>query len=355
MIPNVPAWLAALGIKEGEYFIDSKLRARRAMKSACFSGPARIHIYLGLATMGFHQELAVRLEAGKQVPVQPADVCAATGLSRKHFREWMNCLEAHGLAKCEGWTKGRVKLYAYAVPRDVDPRKIVPRAGTIFDGCPPDLASSLNHFRIRFSDGFVPDAGTIEELERLARVAKEAESSLRAYANGLRARNAYKEERKERNIERKEAGRQADVKVESGLPACPPSVPQNNQETPQTTRGDQILQLPAVQKLQHKLSDTIGPKLLQEIVTQLGAAPLEDLNKRVGLKMEGTKSLARLPSIASDVRKFHESKAVNQDAEPKVLAEQQARFIAETKAGWDRIPESDRQLLCEVYPEVDWG
>src|SRR5215471_3424483 len=98
--------MAALRVKEGEWFIDSKLRARRAMKSACFSGPARIHIYLGLATMGFQQELAVKMEAGKRVPVQPSDICAATGISRKHFRDHMACLEACGLAKMEGSTKG---------------------------------------------------------------------------------------------------------------------------------------------------------------------------------------------------------------------------------------------------------
>jgi hypothetical protein len=163
------------------------------------------------------------------------------------------------------------------------------------------------------------------------------------------------------NSKNEGAGRQAeDVTVEASLPACLPN-PQSNREhkTPQTATGEQILRLPSVQKLQHKLSDTLGPKLLKEIVTQLGDGALEDFDKRLLLKMESTKSLARLPSIAADVRRSHELRAIDQRREAESATrqrqEEQSRFIAETKAQWDRIPESDRQLLREVYPEINWG
>jgi hypothetical protein len=201
--PKVPDWLTALGIKEGEYFTDSKLRAKRAMRSPCFSGPARIHIYLGLATMAFQQELAVKMEAGKRVPVQPADVCEATGIDRRHFRQYMDCLESQGLAKTEGWTKGRFKLYAYAVPRALPSTDDVTARVTLFAGCSPELDHLLRHYRIHLPANFVPDPVTIAELERLARVTKEAEMSLRAYAKCHQNGSAYKEEiNGEKHIER---------------------------------------------------------------------------------------------------------------------------------------------------------
>ena len=71
---HVPEWLAVLGIKPGEYFTDSKLRWKRAMKARCFSPAGRIYACLALHTAGFQQELAVKMESGKKVPLRPADV-----------------------------------------------------------------------------------------------------------------------------------------------------------------------------------------------------------------------------------------------------------------------------------------
>src|SRR5437867_12035088 len=113
---GVPAWLARLGVKNGGYFIDSKARAKRAMTSNGSSPAARIHICLGLATMGYQQELAVKMENGRRVPLTPADICAATGVRRQNFRRHMIELEVYGLAECRGSTKGRVEIYAWAVP-----------------------------------------------------------------------------------------------------------------------------------------------------------------------------------------------------------------------------------------------
>ena len=74
---SVPPWLDELGVKSGGYFIDSKARGKRAMTSKMFSPAARIHICIGLATMGFQQELAVKMKNGKRLPLTPADICAA--------------------------------------------------------------------------------------------------------------------------------------------------------------------------------------------------------------------------------------------------------------------------------------
>src|SRR5262249_13140202 len=98
--PNgkVPAWLAELGIKEGEYFTGSKLRAKRAMRSKCFSPAARVHICLGLHTEGYQQELAVKMEAGKRVPLGTSDLARLTGLHRQNIRPALLELKACGLA-----------------------------------------------------------------------------------------------------------------------------------------------------------------------------------------------------------------------------------------------------------------
>jgi hypothetical protein len=196
------------------------------MTSNGFSPPARIHICLGLATMGYQQELAVKMEGGKRVPLTPVDICAATGIRRENFRRHMAELEGCGLAECKGSTKGRVEIYAWAVPRTVDVKKIVIARDDNFSWCPSDLTPILKHYRIRFPDDFVIARDDISELERLARMTIQAESSLRAYAHGLRARGRpNNEERNGRNIGKNGGaiGRQvAPVPPETGEPTYPP-------------------------------------------------------------------------------------------------------------------------------------
>jgi hypothetical protein len=185
---KVPVWMAALGVKEGGWFIDSKVRAKRAMTSKCFSPAARIHICLGLATMGFQRELAVKMVGGKIVPKTPADVCAETHIKRENFRRHMAELEAIGLGECRGSTKGHVELYSWLVPRPPDVEKIVIAREGNFSGYPPDLVPLLRHYRIRLPEANVIARDEVLELQRRARATIEAERSLRAYANGLQAR-----------------------------------------------------------------------------------------------------------------------------------------------------------------------
>lgn len=240
---GVPQWLADLGIKPGEFYIDSKLKLRRMMKSRCFSGPARIYACLCLHSAGFKQELAVKKEAGKEVPLQPSDVCSLTGVGKKHFREHMNCLEASGLAKCEGLTKDRVLLYCYAVPRPVDVPKMVPRDGTIFEGFPPEVISLLKRYRVKFDPAMVPRDGTIfEKLQQLAQAYKEIGSSLRECLNGPSAKPPLnKDERKTLEIDKTEerGGRKTTSSVEEpeqprSSPPSPPAVIPKPQPEPVT-------------------------------------------------------------------------------------------------------------------------
>src|SRR4030095_17027018 len=94
--PKVPDWLAALGIKEGEYLTTSKLREQRASKARCISEAGRVHACLGLHTMGCQQQLAVKMAAGKRVWLSPADVAAETGVRRDHVMRAMAQLKDWG-------------------------------------------------------------------------------------------------------------------------------------------------------------------------------------------------------------------------------------------------------------------
>jgi len=267
---GVPPWLAALGIKNGGYFVDSKHRTRRVIESKIFSPGARIHSLLSLATMAFHQELAVKLKGGKRVPLTPADVCAATGIRREHFRRHMAELDAQGLAKCVGSTKGHVLIYAWAVPRDVQKEKIVTAVGDKFkivceDGGPvsESLMPTLRHFRIRVGSGEVMmPRGDLVELDRLARVTKDAELSLRAYADSYRARLPHiRKKETERNLETNE---QTD-RLSTQIKACAAA--------PQPVRS--IVLSPIQQQLKSLLTTRY------DLPTPLEGKPLDELTEYI--------------------------------------------------------------------------
>src|SRR4030095_11475 len=213
---KVPDWLAALGIKEGEYLTTSKLREQRASKARCISEAGGVHACLGLHTMGYQQQLAVKMAAGKRVPLAPADVAAEVGIRRDKVMRAMAQLKAWGLADWDGSTKGDVKLYAWAVPRPVSGGgNIVPKSGYNID-LPPFVLSLLKRYKIRLAADFVPARGYITAVEEAARAAQEGAQAaqeapivLKRVLNCTHAREElypnsgciYKEERNERNIE----------------------------------------------------------------------------------------------------------------------------------------------------------
>lgn len=275
---RVPEWLAALGIKEGEYFVDSKLRWKRAMRSKCFSNEARVYACLSLHTMGFQQELAVKMEAGKKVPLTPTDIASETGLPRKHIREDILTLKRAGLADIKGSTKGAVEIYAWASPRpeiegedEGEGNVNCPLARGQYS--PPEWLNSLyKRFRINVPEGFVPSRGYIEAAEAAARGFKEAETLLiqalkategdnleaeeldapetrdsrgdkeaemvpsRALKGPLAPERIYKEERNEINIERNGdvVGRQVGLAAAPEQPTDLPTIPSPVEIIPET-------------------------------------------------------------------------------------------------------------------------
>lgn len=195
------------GIKDGEWYIESKPSVRRAATNRFISPAGRMYAFLSLATAGYQSELALKMEAGQKVPLTPGDVCAATGIRREHFRRHMDELEAYGLAECIGNTKGRIEIYRWLVPREVSKEKIVAARGDNLtvacdDGEPvaAELIAALKRYRIRGS--FVAARGDIVEIERMALATKEAELSLRTRVEGCRARPASEPAIRKKGTER---------------------------------------------------------------------------------------------------------------------------------------------------------
>lgn len=186
---EIAPWLAARGIRIGDYGPLTKGLAARAMrKGSCFDGPARLFFCLWLHTFPYKSELAVKKRDGISVPLRAAEIFEQTGIDRRHLRSYMSCLEAQGFGKAEGWTKGQIRLYLWLQPRPAAESGIVTRAVTIFEGYPPDLVRLLTHYRIRIPNTVVTSAVTIETLAEAARGAYEAEKRLRAVAKQVCAR-----------------------------------------------------------------------------------------------------------------------------------------------------------------------
>jgi hypothetical protein len=200
---KVPTWLVELGVREGQYFIDSKLRAKRAMQSRCFSRAARVHICLGLHTMGFQQQLAIKLVAGERVPIGTSDIAHETGLHKQNVRPALRELRAAGLADVKGSTKGRLEIFAWAVPRPALPQNGNSR-NYHFDGAPPELQALLSRYKISLPHGFVLSREYLDAVEDAARKCQNAEMVLKSALKGNRASEpSNKEERNETNVARK--------------------------------------------------------------------------------------------------------------------------------------------------------
>ena len=195
------------------------------MQSKSMAPVARMFICLGLATMGFQQELAVTMKNGKRVLLRPVDVCTQIGIRREHFRRYMAELESLGLAECRGAKKGEIEIYAWAVPRSIDPTKIkaVPVDNPEIvceDGQPISntIFSTLKHLRI--PAGFIASRKDFDHLERLVQETKAAELSLRKQVECLRGKRPYKR-RKETaiNIERNDEPVAAELELRSVRPS----------------------------------------------------------------------------------------------------------------------------------------
>lgn len=221
---SAPEWMAALGIGPGDYLCATKPQLAAAAESESMQPVGRIFCCLLLHTAGYQQELAVRMERGRKVPLTPGDVCRMARIDRRHFRRYAGELERDGLIRCEGSTKGRVLLYVPVKPSppkrhrhrepNPPPRRSASVSATIpsegLSGAlvtmspqsadiPKTLQSVMRRFKISPKPGIVPRAGdNLRHLELLARMYLAMEIVLREGLKRHCAQAPNKEERLER-------------------------------------------------------------------------------------------------------------------------------------------------------------
>lgn len=179
-------------IAPGEWYINTKARARRMMQNSLSSDARRVHSCLELATMGYSQEIAVTMENGKKRPLLSADIARQTGLHRREVDRSLTELEATGLAERRPINpsfplqKGNVEIYSWAYPRE--PK--APDCPSAWDNPQPEwmpqswtdpkstISRIIKRFRITPSPDFRPTNEYIEEAERLAKNLRESEDCL---------------------------------------------------------------------------------------------------------------------------------------------------------------------------------
>lgn len=204
-------------IPAGEWYINTKARARRRMILAGLSEAARkIDACLELHTMGYKSELAVKMVGGKQVHLTPADVINEAGISKRDFRRGMDELKAVGLGERRGADdgplhKGKVELYSWGIPRETQAsKKEAARAPfPAWFTFPKDspLACLVNRLKLRLLPEIegAARAPFLEKLQEAARRWEEGEKEVIALLKGVCAQRetAPIRERNERPTERK--------------------------------------------------------------------------------------------------------------------------------------------------------
>lgn len=330
---KVPAWLSDLGVKEGEYFTDSKARWKRAMKARCFCPAARVYACLGLHTMAFRQQLAVKMEAGKRVHLTPQDVAAETGIAKQKIRGLMLELHEWGLAEIKGSTKGRVELYAWAVPREVEHGQNGNRAGYHFEGAPKSLQRLLSRFRIDLPPDFVISAGYLSGVNDALAGYENARMVLRAALNGNP--NAERPNKEERN-ERKEQQQQPVVVA----------------PTPAAQLREDLV------KFDPLVTEETAAAIIRECYAAAGeAVPVSVIREVIQLMKfgQGTRNpmgLLRktLPSACRTYKADQQAAraAPDNEAERK-YHERRLRTIREV---WNSLSEEEREYYREIYPQL---
>ena len=173
-------------IPDGEWYINTKARARRMMANSLSSDARRVYECLELATMGWKQELAITMDGGKTRPLTPGDIAKQTGLLRQHVTAGLAELERAGLVLRKApdggaLRKGNVLIYSWAVPRQPK-EEDCNRAQLQFPSWFPDSWEPIRPFITRLRLNLVEDNGTargsIEPVAEAARRYKEAEIEL---------------------------------------------------------------------------------------------------------------------------------------------------------------------------------
>jgi hypothetical protein len=347
-LPVAWQWLSDLGVKPGEFQVETKARLRHAMKSREWPEKQRVWACLSLATMGFNQELAVKLERGQVVPLTQGDIEKQTGILVKNVHRCVLDLEGEGwlLRKAvdeeRGLRRGEVQIHCYAVPRPPKRTKMEPEAQPEADryaDVAPEIAYWSRHLKLG-----VPTAENMERAREIAvslntgvesyrelcrpepdqmllpgvpvnpvkaskRVAGLSELKPRAVetplarggqksAEGLRA---VRSDPRARALPNKEEIKEIKNTEEGGSVGRSPVLPSTLTDRPTSILISAISKAIQETGICAKLNDTPSSKLLERIAKKLRGGSLEDLKNRVRLRFDGITGLGMLEGLAEDV------------------------------------------------------
>jgi DNA-binding transcriptional ArsR family regulator len=315
-----------LEIPAGEYYFNTKERARRMMQNSLSSEARQVYACLEMGTMGFQQELAVMMDRGRKRPITPDDISTQTGLSRQNTRRALTELEDQGLAERRAdddgdLRKGHVTIYSWAVPREPKCKPDCSRALTTIPDWFPESWAPIQAFIKRHKLRVVIDQATaetlLEEGMAVARDYKEAEIVVARFADCICApTNLYKEERTERTRERT-----VSQSVSSVLEVATEDLPTDNFSSDRQKEPEPERLTPAVSAIRTvaidplhkavyaaipielfvKLQDLPSPALLTEMYLKLAGAPPEHLTQKIRQRWDSIRSLGLLANLAQDV------------------------------------------------------
>lgn len=349
-------WLAGFGIGKGDWYLEAKPRVRSAMRSPKFSNAARVWLCLGLHTMPYKSELAVkvvRLPDGRLVrrKLRPADVAEETLLERQEVRRGMEELEAEKMAERrpidgKDLTKGNVELYCFVKPvRSEASGKIVgARTYNFSADLDPDQQADLTKILRTFKvtqNGFVVSSQHIPPLE----------AAYSDYKNALK--EAYSQG-KSQILETLHARPNKDVRSKSEsryvrdeptyLPTSAPS-------------AEALLKIPGVRALIAKLHAEPTAKMLNETLVHLHGCPFSDLDNRIRLRFASVTSMGMLPLLAKDVGDAYAKLKALEESDRRAAEEQRQRQweerLAQIRAEWLTYSLEDRQWYLETFPELE--
>ena len=115
-------WLSDLGVKPGEFQYETTARLRR-MAEMWPAERGRVWACLSLHSLGFRQEVAVKLVNGRLEPLTRADIARETGLSQAHVRRALVALENEGwierasLSESGKLLRGEIAIRVFVAPR----------------------------------------------------------------------------------------------------------------------------------------------------------------------------------------------------------------------------------------------
>lgn len=348
-------------IPPGEFYINTKDRARRMMLNSLSSDARRVYACLELATIGFQRELAVKQNSEKKiVPLRPRDVVRATQLSDRAVRFAISELEREGLAKREGDEKkglqnGHVRLYSWAVPRPTHHIKNPEarfRVPAWFPSADTTLLTLVKHLKFRLLPEMDEEA-RLRVVVRLDAVARTYEKALNAVVRELeqvsapRKKRAYKKTTETTNTT-------GDPAAAASQSVPPEREPDRQTDSPASSPAERYAAIEAAipPALCESLNETPTLTLLKRIDHNLAGAPLERFVAHVKKRYSAITGLGLLKDLADDVGKaWRKGAAARRDLSE--AGEPGETMDSRIRRRYREHPE-EREWLQEQNPEVNF-